>query len=127
MSTPGASLAPPCRRISRWKIECLFRDLKQFLSFGKLPAGGKEAADLAVCMPFMIYTSLHLDPLEFWGLEKKETLGVMIQRLREKGLMQSFDLIIGNKDHKKVLKFKARRESIHRKPRDKHAGNKIAA
>jgi SRSO17 transposase len=46
---------------ARWKIECLFRDLKQFLSFGKLPSSSKEAADLAVCIPFLIYTSLRLD------------------------------------------------------------------
>ena len=34
---------------ARWRIECLFRDLKQHLSFGRLPCGGEKAADFAVC------------------------------------------------------------------------------
>ena len=120
LSLTGARLWELSR--ARWKIECLFRDLKQFLSFGRLPSGGKEAADLAVCFPFMIYTSLRLDAPEYWGLEKLEAIGIMVGRLREKELNASIALITAKPGHLKVTKLRARRQRIHKKPVDTPVG-----
>ena len=122
LSLTGARLWELSR--ARWKIECLFRDLKQFLSFGRMPSGSKEAADLAVCLPFIIYTSLRLDPPEYWSLEKHETIGKMCQRLRELELSRSIELLTANPTHYKVCKLRARRKRIHEKPVDTCAGRK---
>jgi hypothetical protein len=43
---------------ARWKIECLFRNLKQEFGFGRLPGQGHCAADLAVCFPFALYVAV---------------------------------------------------------------------
>ena len=101
---------------ARWKIECMFRDLKQNLSFGRLPCQGKEASDLAVCMPFTIYTSLLLDGPEYWGLTENESVGTMLKRIREKEFERSIQIILGNPNHQKVKRLKARRSCINRKP-----------
>ena len=124
LSLTGARLWEISR--ARWKIECLFRDLKQFLSFGRLPSGGKEAADLAVCFPFMIYTSLRLDTPEYWGLEKHEAIGTMVAKLREKELNASIALITANPEHYKATKLRARRQRIHKKPVDTPVGRELS-
>jgi hypothetical protein len=124
LSLTGARLWELSR--ARWKIECLFRDLKQFLSFGRLPSGGKEAADLAVCFPFMIYTSLRLDAPEYWGLEKQESIGIMVAKLREKELNRSIALITRKPEHYKVIKLRGRRQRIHKKPVDKPVGKDLS-
>lgn len=101
---------------ARWKIECMFRDLKQNLSFGRLPCQGKEASDLAVCMPFTIYTSLLLDGPTYWGLTENESVGTMLKRIREREFERSIKVILENPNHQKVKRLKARRSCINRKP-----------
>jgi hypothetical protein len=103
---------------ARWKIECMFRDLKQFLSFGKMHAGGEHAADLAVCMPFALFTHLHFNKPNKAGKIIKPTLGNIVQAIREDELFRSIDFIVAVPQHQKVLKLKARRSKIHRKPTD---------
>ena len=61
---------------SRWKIECMFRDLKQHLSFGRLPCASEESADLSIYLPLIIYTSLRLDHTN-WGCEADQSIGKM--------------------------------------------------
>jgi hypothetical protein len=116
LSVSGAKLWEMSR--ARWKIECLFFDLKQNLSFGNLPCGGEEGADLAVCMPFLIYISLRLDPPENWELERSESIGTMVDKIREMQLTKSINLIAANPKHEVVQKLRYRRslEKINKKP-----------
>jgi hypothetical protein len=107
---------------ARWKIECMFRDLKQNLSFGRLPCQGKEAADLAVCMPFVLYTSLRLESPEYWGLKQKCSVSGMLRQIRERELCKSIDLLACNPNHPKVLRLKARRQRLSCKPVNRAAG-----
>jgi hypothetical protein len=124
LSMSGAQLWEFSR--ARWKIECLFYDVKQNLSFGRLPCAGKEGADLAVCMPFMIYTSLRLDPPSTWGLDKAESIGTMVKKIREVELGKSIDLIARSPGHGMVSRLAARRrlQNVSKKPVNRLAERK---
>ncbi len=84
---PGATVWKISR--ARWCIEVLFRDLKQNLSFGRLPCSGKNAADLAVCLPLVLVTSLRLHP-EIWNSDNSMTIGKIVKCIRNKALDDSF-------------------------------------
>lgn len=107
---------------ARWAIEVLFRDLKQNLSFGKLPCHGKNASDMAVCLPLILVTSLRLRP-EMWGMEEDLTIGTMIQRIRSHALDQSFEALAMPTAHKLRERVRARRHQsrIGRKPTNQAA------
>jgi hypothetical protein len=87
---PGATVWKIFR--SRWCIEVLFRDLKQNLSFGKLPCTGKNASDLAVCLPLILIVSLRLRP-ELWGQAENRTIGVMIRDIKSRTLSSSIEAL----------------------------------
>ncbi len=111
---------------ARWKIEVMFRDLKQHLSFGKLPCCTEAAAHLAVCLPFMLYVELRLNvPKETMNNKATSTIGDQVDRLREKSLMQSITMLIDTPPHFKtvVTKLRSRRQSsrLNRKPVDQSA------
>ena len=95
-SLSGAELWALAR--SRWAIEVLFRDMKQNLSFGRLPCTGEEAADLAVCVPFALIVSLRLDDPEIWQLSDagNDSIGTKIGRIREQSLNKALTLIAFN-------------------------------
>lgn len=116
-SMAGAKLWALSR--SRWTIETLFRDLKQHLSFGRLSCAGEEGADLAVCVPFAIASSLRLDQVD-WGFPADAVLsiGEMVARIREEGLDKTIRLIINNPDHVAVKRLRQRRrpDRLKRKP-----------
>ena len=95
---------------ARWKIECLFRDLKQWLSFGRLPCRGENAAHLAVCLPLALIVSLRLDSPQGWGLDKRDSIGKMISIVRENSLEKSLDFLVHNKESKLVDDLRARRD-----------------
>jgi Transposase DDE domain len=101
---------------ARWSIECLFRDLKQNLSFGCIPCEGEPGADLAVCIPFMLITSIRLDSSAVWKIDKLITIGKMLSQLKEDALSTSIDFLIHNPNHEKVSIFKARRSNVRAKP-----------
>ena len=106
----------------RWKIECMFRDLKQNLSFGRLPCASKEAADLSICLPFIIYTSLRLD-YAHWGCEANQSIGKMIAILRDQALCQAISKITDPTEKSKIIRFSARRskERVCKKPVNRSA------
>ncbi len=83
---PGATVWKIFR--ARWCIEVLFRDLKQNLSFGKLSCAGKNASDLAVCLPLILIVSLRTRP-ELWQMEENLTIGTMVERIRSRTLDRS--------------------------------------
>jgi len=95
---------------ARWKIECLFRDLKQWLSFGRLPCRGENAAHLAVCLPLALIVSLRLDSPQGWGLDKRNSIGKMISIIRENALEKSLEFLVHNKESKLVDDLRARRD-----------------
>lgn len=116
---------------SRWAIEVLFRDLKQNLAFGRLPCTGKEAADLAVCVPFALIVSLRLDDPAVWGLDKAndDAIGTMLAKIREASLNKAITLISSNPKHRTVERLRARRqaERINKKPVNKPAAGQKSA
>jgi hypothetical protein len=73
----------------------------------------------------LIYTSLRLDKPEYWGLEKQESIGKMLQILREKELNQGTGVILASQNSKLIKKLKARRNRVHRKPVDKVADSNL--
>lgn len=108
---------------ARWKIECLFRDLKQSLSFGRLPCVGPEAAHLSVCIPFCLITSLRLDDAARWGLAKSESIGCMVGKIREVSLQKSIATILNNHHPGLIAKLQGRRHltRLNQKPVDQPA------
>jgi hypothetical protein len=105
---------------ARWCIECLFRDLKQNLSFGKLPCGGEGASDLSVCIPLILATSLRLDP-EIWSAYSGATIGAKVKQFREDSLQSSIEFIARNPGDRKVTQFNTRRNSVNKKPTNRLA------
>ena len=106
---------------SRWRIECLFRDLKQNLSFGRLSCKGENASDLAICIPFLLITSLRLDDLEeVWSLANADALSVgeCVRRIREMHLSHSITVLVNRDDPDLKNRIKARRSltTLNRKP-----------
>jgi hypothetical protein len=101
---------------ARWSIECLFRDLKQNLSFGCIPCGGEPGADLAVCIPLMLITSIRLDSSAIWKNDKSITVGKTLSQLKERALLTSIEFLLNNPSHEKVKVFRARRSNIGAKP-----------
>lgn len=83
---PGAKVWKIFR--ARWCIEVLFRDLKQHLSLGQVSCIGKEAADLAVCLPLVLITSLRLDP-KSWNMPENKTIGYMVELTKQRALTES--------------------------------------
>lgn len=106
----------------RWRIECLFRDLKQNLSFGRLPCASKEAADLSICLPLIIYTSLRLEFTQ-WGCEAGQSIGKMVASLRQSALDQTIEKIQSPHESSKLNKLVARRNKkrVCKKPVDQAA------
>lgn len=106
LSLTGAQLWRYSR--ARWRIECLFRDLKQNLSFGKLPCQGEAAANLAVCFPFILYTSLNFDYKKTWKLRSHESTGSIIRRIMQREWRRSVEEIRNKPDSELVLKYRSR-------------------
>ena len=114
---------------ARWTIESMFRDLKQNISFGRLPCTGKGAADLAVCLPFALYISLRDEANEVWDLEVQEhvSLGSRLSRIRERAFDSAVHLIAANPTHRVVKSLRARRSAsrLRQKPRVTAAGGDL--
>lgn len=108
---------------ARWKIEVMFRDLKQHLSFGKLPCGGESGADVAVCLPMLILVSLRLHAKLIWGFDDPGTIGDMIDQIRERSLSHSIDHLVSRKEGVLTERLRARRAShrLNKKPVNRFA------
>jgi hypothetical protein len=118
LSLTGAQLWRYCR--ARWRIECLFRDLKQNLSFGKLPCQGEAGANLAVCFPFILYVSLNLEHKKTWKLKLHESTGSIIKRVMQREWRRSVEEIRRNPTSPLVLKYRSRNHHtrLTKKPTD---------
>jgi len=106
---------------ARWTIATMFRDLKQNLSFGRLPWTGKGAADLAACLPFALYVSIREEAKEVWDLDVQgcTSLGSRLSRIREEALDSSVNLIAANPSHRVIKSLRVRRlaSRLRQKPR----------
>jgi hypothetical protein len=114
---------------ARWAIECIFRTVKQWLSFGRLSCKGENAAHLAVAMPFYIYALLRLEPPTFWGLEEVESPDRMLGKIQEKSFEKALDIMLSNPSHPRVQVLRQRRsvKNVNRKPVTGPAGRAKAA
>jgi len=121
LSMAGARLWEISR--GRWKIECLFRDLKQSLSFGRLPCVGAEAAHLSVCIPFALVVGLRLDEASRWGLDETESIGKMIGKIKEVEFQKSISILLqpGSLFLKDKLRGRRQLSRIGEKPVDQLA------
>jgi hypothetical protein len=121
LSMAGSTLWETSR--ARWKIECLFRDLKQSLSFGRLTCVGPEAAHLSVCIPFCLITSLRLDDVARWGLVKTGSIGSLVGQIREIALNKSIATILNDNHSGLIGKLRGRRHinRLNQKPVDQPA------
>jgi len=117
---PGATVWKIFR--ARWAIGVLFRDLKQNLSFGTLPCSGKNASDLAVCIPFALIVSLRLKP-KFWKVDPGLTVGEMLARIREETMARSIDVLASDRSNAVRSQLRARRDPSRfgQKPIDRAA------
>lgn len=118
LSLTGVQVWKYCR--ARWYIECLFRDLKQNLSFGKLSCQGENAANLAVCFPLILYISLNLDFKKVWKLKSFESTGSAIRAIMQREWRRSVDEIRKNPSSELVSKYRSRNHDkrLARKPID---------
>jgi hypothetical protein len=125
LSLTGAQLWKYCR--ARWRIECLFRDLKQNLSFGKLPCQGESAANLAVCFPLILYVSLNLDHQKTWGFKSLGSTGSVVRRIMQRDWRRSVDEISKNPDSELMIKYRSRNHHtrLTKKPTDGLVEEKI--
>ena len=96
---------------SRWAIEVIFRTVKQNLSFGKLSCTGEEAAHLAVCLPFYLYTMLQAQKPETWGLKKIESIDLMIAKIKNKTFTNAMSNIIYRPESDQLKLLRNRRSA----------------
>ena len=103
---------------ARWRIEKFFRELKQHLSFGRLPSGSREATELSICLPFIVYVSLQLEP-ELWGKQEDVTTGDIIRSIRIEAMHKSITMAV-EKSHSDplLIRFRARtcKNRVNKKP-----------
>ena len=114
---------------ARWAIECVFRTVKQCLSFGRLSCQGENASHLAVSMPLYLYGLLRLEKPEFWGLCKLESPDKMLAKIKHQGMEQSLNIIAGNPKHERLKIWCQRKTLVNtsKKPCTKPAGVRLAA
>mgnify|MGYP001576863682 CR=1 FL=1 len=110
---------------ARWKIECLFRDLKQNLSWGKLGCSGEEGADLAVCIPFIVYTFLTINFKGKRKMNSQDSIGTIVDKIRDRQMGKTINsLVIGKGLEKKKLKLlraRTQQSRVNKKPINKFA------
>ena len=97
---------------ARWCIETMFRNLKQNLSFGRLPSECKEGSDLSVCLPFALYISLCLKKQEFFDIKMfgSGTIGTLINRIRELNINKTLNIMMINPSHSCLKLLMSRRD-----------------
>lgn len=114
LSMTGSQLWKMSR--ARWAIEVMFRDLKQSLGFGRLTAGGEGGANLSICIPLILYTSMRIDSKKIWDCSEKDSIGSVVKGVQEVALSKSLDLIIHQPTGDKIQLLKARRKNPIKKP-----------
>jgi len=103
----------------RWLIEELFRNLKQNFSFGKLPCTGQVAAELSICVPFILLVYMNIYPDEWTQKnDQPKTVGTIVERIRAENFDKALSFLIANPDHHVVKNLKARRnpDRVNKKP-----------
>jgi hypothetical protein len=111
---------------ARWKIECMFRDLKSHLGFGRISTSFDSVNDLAVVIPFVIITQFRLN-LGAYGLKDGSTISGCIETLKKRREDKTIDLLLAGFDQDKLELIQRRRSRINQKPVSQAAEGKRAA
>ncbi|MBF0300089.1 MAG: transposase [Oligoflexia bacterium] len=110
---------------ARWAIECLFRDNKQNLSWGKLGCSGREGADLSVCIPFVVYTFLTINFKGKWKKGHRDSIGLTVKKIRNDSFEKTINSLVKGKGIEKnkikLLKARRLRDKLNKKPTNKAA------
>lgn len=111
---------------ARWKIECMFRDLKQHLGFGRISTSFDSVNDLAVVIPFVILTQFRLNPGAY-GLKDGETISSCVKTLKKRREDKTIDILLARAEQDKLELLRRRRSRINQKPVSQAAeGNRAA-
>lgn len=121
---PGARVWKIFRE--RWKIECLFFDLKNHLNFGRLSVSDDKANELAFVIPFVIITYLRINPGAF-NLKKGMTVAKMTKTLITNQENLTIDQLLTGKFKDQIENLKNRRLNICKKPVVQRREGKCAA
>lgn len=101
----------------RWNIEVMFRDLKQYMAWGKQAFHSEEGNDLFLFLPVAVLA---------WLREKHEgqgQIGKMLAELKQSEILRSVKFMMENPNSEKVKKYISRnnKEYAHKKPVDSAA------
>lgn len=99
----------------RWKIECLFYDLKNHLNFGRLSSSNDKVNNLAIVIPFVLLVQLRIKPDSF-GLETGLTISTMLETLKHRERERVLNQLINDPCTAKLEKLRIRRSRINKKP-----------
>lgn len=114
----------------RWLIEELFRNLKQNFSFGKLPCTGQVAAELSICVPFLLLVYMKTHPDE-WNqkADQPKTVGTIVEQIKAENFNKALSFLMRNPTHQIVQYLKSRRspDRVNKKPINSVADEVMAA
>ena len=112
----------------RWHIEEMFRDLKQNLSFGKLPCTGQTAAELSICLPCLLLAYIRLYPEE-WDQrsDQPKTIGSLVAKVKEQNFSMAIGYLVKGSGCALQAKMRSRRHAdrLRQKPVDNAAADRL--
>ena len=97
-----------CSR-ARWRIEEMFRILKQNLGFLSLPLSGKQACFANICLPFLVLCSIYCEP-ELWNGSEKYSVGRNLCIFKETQTDFLLDEMCSGSKRTSICYFRARRK-----------------
>ena len=121
---PGARVWKIFR--DRWKIECLFYDLKNHLNFGQLSTSKDKVNELAIVIPFVLITYFRLNPGMF-NFKSNQTISHMLRSLMTENQNLFLEQILSGHYTQKIESLRIRRSRINKKPIVQAVEKKIAA
>lgn len=106
----------------RWNIECLFRDLRQHMAWGKLASQSEGGADLSLFLPIAVIAFLRETGRE------TETIGQQLSAMRQREMLRSVEFIKKRPSSSLLDVFEARNdpERANRKPRSSAAEKEMS-
>lgn len=94
---------------ARWRIEEMFRILKQNLGFLSLPLKGKQGCFVNICFPFLVLCSIYCDA-ELWNGSDKYSVGKVLRIFKETQTDFLLDELCSGSKRTSICYFRARRK-----------------
>ena len=94
---------------ARWRIEEMFRILKQNLGFLSMPLSGKQACFANICLPFLVLCSIYCEP-ELWNGSEKYSVGRSLRIFKETQTNFLLDELCSGSKRTSICYFRARRK-----------------